>query len=593
MSLPPLGPYDLDEPLGRGGMGTVYRANNRDTGQLVAVKVLAPGFAADHGFRERFEAEIRSLEQLRHPNIVELYGYGEQDGMLYYAMEIVEGRSLQQELADGRRFQWREVVGFAIDICGALKHAHDHGIVHRDLKPANLMLDENENIKLTDFGIAKLFGNTQITISGGIIGTADYMAPEQAEGIGATAKSDLYSLGSVMYCLLSGYPPFRGKSMAEVIHKVRYNEPVPVRRVAEDTPDELEQVITQLLSKSPDQRVPTARALSNRLKAILHALSINDGDLLSVTEPGDETKAGVREHMSEEEFAQLETAYEAPSGGGSSSAAVATPAVRPISKTASSAESGLPTHYTVVHEHRRQNLITDEVPNESLWSRVGVVACLLSLLTFLFLLAWQLRKPPTADQLYATISSTAEETPEQLIRSEDTVREFIMRFPEDERIGEINAIDRKIGLMRLESKLEVIARVGSPRTLAPVERATVKALKQEKLNTAEAAKTFDAIIKLFSKDENATLREQDCIELCKIHLADLRTQIQREQKTAIESPTERLGVAKALLATDDPEARKEARDLFESLIQIYKDDSWANELVDEARQLLREEFQQD
>ena len=396
-----------------------------------------------------------------------------------------------------------------------------------------------------------------------------------------------------MYCLLSGYPPFRGKSMAEVIHKVRYNEPVPVRRVAEDTPDELEQVITQLLSKSPDQRVPTARALSNRLMAILHALSINDGDLLSVTEPGDETKAGVREHMSEEEFAQLETAYEAPSGGGSSSAAVATPAVRPISKTASSAESGLPTHYTVVHEHRRQNLITDEVPNESLWSRVGVVACLLSLLTFLFLLAWQLRKPPTADQLYATISSTAEETPEQLIRSEDTVREFIMRFPEDERIGEINAIDRKIGLMRLESKLEVIARVGSPRTLAPVERATVKALKQEKLNTAEAAKTFDAIIKLFSKDENATLREQDCIELCKIHLADLRTQIQREQKTAIESPTERLGVAKALLATDDPEARKEARDLFESLIQIYKDDSWANELVDEARQLLREEFQQD
>ena len=126
-----------------------------------------------------------------------------------------------------------------------------------------------------------------------------------------------------------------------------------------------------------------------------------------------------------------------------------------------------------------------------------------------------------------------------------------------------------------------------------MERATVKALKQEKLNTAEAAKTFDAIIKLFSKDENATLREQDCIELCKIHLADLRTQIQREQKTAIESPTERLGVAKALLATDDPEARKEARDLFESLIQIYKDDSWANELVDEARQLLREEFQQD
>ena len=586
MPLPPLGPYDLDEPLGRGGMGTVYRAANRDTGRQVAVKVLSQGFASDHGFRERFEAEIRSLEQLRHPNIVQLFGYGEQDGTLYYAMELVDGPSLQQELAAGRRFHWREVVTFAISMCGALKHAHDHGIVHRDLKPANLLLGENEQIKLTDFGIAKLFGNTQITVSGGIIGTADYMSPEQAEGIGATAKSDLYSLGSVMYCLLSGYPPFRGKSMAEVIHKVQYNQPVPVRRVAEDTPEELEQVIAQLLSKSPDERVPTARALSNRLKAILHALSINEGGLFKVTEAKDETQVDVSEQMTEEEFAQLETAYEAPSGGGSSSAAVATPAARTVSQSMLAERPGEATHYTVVNEHRRKNLITEEAPDESFWRHVGVVTCLLSLLALLFIVTWQLRKPPSANQLYAEIKNVAKETPEQLIRAEDTVAEFTRRFPDDERNAEVIEIGQKIDLLRLERTFDVFARVGPSRTLAPVESAVLDAMQQEKLNPAEAAKTFDAIIKVYANDENATMREKECIKLCQVHLDDLNTKIQRDRDTAIEAVQERLSSAKDLIATD----KAQARGILEGIIQIYKHNTWANEVVEEARETLETKF---
>ncbi len=205
-----LGPYHVDRIIGRGGMGTVFAATDERTSEWAAVKVLAPGLAGDETFREHFAAEIESLKKLHHPHIVQLYGFGEQDGHLFYAMELVNGSNLEQEIRAGRRFTWRDVTRLGIEICRALKHAHDHGVIHRDLKPANLLLDENEQIKLSDFGIAKLFGFTQMTVGGNVMGTADYMAPEQAEGKATTPRCDLYSLGCVMYALLAGRPPFSG-----------------------------------------------------------------------------------------------------------------------------------------------------------------------------------------------------------------------------------------------------------------------------------------------------------------------------------------------------------------------------------------------
>ncbi|MCA9212970.1 MAG: serine/threonine protein kinase, partial [Planctomycetales bacterium] len=130
-----LGPYRVLGVLGRGGMGTVYRGIDDESGAEAAVKVLAPNLAADETFRERFEAEIESLKKLHHPNIVQLYGFGEEAGHLFYAMELIQGCSLQDELKRGRRFNWREVVTLGIEVCSALKHAHDHGIIHRDIKP--------------------------------------------------------------------------------------------------------------------------------------------------------------------------------------------------------------------------------------------------------------------------------------------------------------------------------------------------------------------------------------------------------------------------------------------------------------------------
>src|SRR5262249_48066 len=161
--------------LGRGGMGAVFEGVNVDTGQPAAVKVLSPHLADDEGFRERFEWEIETLKKLQHPNIVRMYGRGEEGGYLYYAMELVRGHSVEEELQRRRRFGWREVVQHSVKLLKALRHAHDHGVIHRDLKPANLLLTEDGNdIKLTDFGIARLWAKNHLTMDGALVGTAEY-----------------------------------------------------------------------------------------------------------------------------------------------------------------------------------------------------------------------------------------------------------------------------------------------------------------------------------------------------------------------------------------------------------------------------------
>src|SRR5262245_62081360 len=274
MPLEKLGPYKIEKLLGRGGMGAVYQGINSQTGERAAVKLLSVHLADDPGFRERFKQEIETLKRLLHPNIVQLFGYGEEDDHLFYVMELIQGRSLQDELSAGRRFSWREVARIGVSVAQALKHAHDRGIIHRDLKPANLLIDQQDQVKLTDFGIAKLYGGTNVTAEGGVLGTADYMAPEQADGKHVTSRCDLYALGSVMYALLTGKPPLGGRSVLEAIAALKNDAPIPVRRLAPDTPEEFERIIDQLLEKDPQKRIPTALAVANRLKAMEHGLSL-------------------------------------------------------------------------------------------------------------------------------------------------------------------------------------------------------------------------------------------------------------------------------------------------------------------------------
>ena len=234
MEIERLGPYQIVGMLGRGGMGAVYKAVHRETGEPAAVKLLSADLAQEEGFRSRFEAEIETLRKLHHPNIVRLFGFGEQEGQLFYAMELVDGNSLEEELRRGRRFDWREVTRIGIETCRALRHAHDRGVIHRDIKPGNLLLAADGRVKLSDFGIARLFGYSRLTSAGNVLGTAEYMAPEQAAGQPVDARADLYSLGALMYALLARRPVFRGKSLPEMLHKQRYEQPEPIRKHVPD-----------------------------------------------------------------------------------------------------------------------------------------------------------------------------------------------------------------------------------------------------------------------------------------------------------------------------------------------------------------------
>jgi serine/threonine-protein kinase len=277
MSNARLGRWVLDRELGRGGMGRVYLAHDADQPERrAAVKVLAGELTAHAGSVHRFQREIDVLSTLDHPNIVHFYESGTHEGSFYYAMEYIEGRDFADLLAEQGRLQWAEVLDLAIQVCAALKHAHDHGVIHRDIKPSNLLRADRGGgpsgpaslVKLTDFGVAQAFAGKHLTRTGTVIGTAEYLSPEQAEGKQATRRSDLYSLGCVLYTLLCGRNPFRGESILDLLHKHRFSQFDPPRKVVPDLPHEIDEVVCELLEKDPDKRPPDAGILQRRLEAL-------------------------------------------------------------------------------------------------------------------------------------------------------------------------------------------------------------------------------------------------------------------------------------------------------------------------------------
>ncbi|MDB4809943.1 serine/threonine protein kinase [bacterium] len=283
-----VGPYQLGEKLGKGGMGSVYRAVHVKSKDPVAVKIIAAQVADEPRFRRRFDAEVKTLMKLRHPHIVKLIGFGEEHGQLFYSMELVEGESLQGLIKRKKKLSWLTCINFAVEVCEALKHAHDMGVIHRDLKPANLIVTDDQHIKLVDFGIAKIFGDSQNTMVGSLLGTLDYMAPEQVDSVAITARTDLYAVGSLMYAMLVGRPPFRGKNATQVLDMLKNQPPTRLELIDPDLPEPLIELIHELLEKNPNDRPPTALAVTKRLKSMRAGLSRASESSSGTTNPTDQ-----------------------------------------------------------------------------------------------------------------------------------------------------------------------------------------------------------------------------------------------------------------------------------------------------------------
>jgi eukaryotic-like serine/threonine-protein kinase len=280
-----LGPYEVLAPLGAGGMGEVYRAKDKRLDRTVALKVLPPHLAADPDLRQRFEREARAASSLNHPHICALFDVGRQEGIDFLVMEYLEGETLADRLSRGP-LPTEQVLRYGIEIADALDKAHRQGIVHRDLKPGNVMLTK-AGTKLLDFGLAKLHGAQAaptasmlsalataarpLTERGTVLGTFQYMAPEQLEAKEADARSDLFALGSLLYEMATGKRAFTGKSQASLIAAILSAEPPPLASVQPMAPPALERLVKVCLAKDPDDRLQTAHDVMQELKWIAEA----------------------------------------------------------------------------------------------------------------------------------------------------------------------------------------------------------------------------------------------------------------------------------------------------------------------------------
>ena len=271
-----LGPYEIQSPLGHGGMGEVYRARDTRLDRIVAIKVLPGHRAGDPQFRERFEREARAVSSLNHPNICVLYDIGNDGGTAYLVMECLEGETLAARLERGP-LPVADALRYAIEIASALDAAHHRGVVHRDLKPGNIMLTKS-GAKLLDFGLAKVqalsasasdhTATLTVTTEGSLVGTFQYMAPEQLEGHEAGARSDIFAFGATLYEMLTGRRAFAGASQASLITAIMSAQPAPVSSVQPAVPPPLDRVVRRCLAKDADDRWQTARDLAEELRWI-------------------------------------------------------------------------------------------------------------------------------------------------------------------------------------------------------------------------------------------------------------------------------------------------------------------------------------
>jgi eukaryotic-like serine/threonine-protein kinase len=286
------GRYRVERSIGHGGMAQVYEGTDTVLGRTVAIKVLAPQYARDDAFVQRFRREAQAAAKLNHPGVVGVYDTGSDENVHYIVMEYVAGRTLADVLQDEGRLQPERAAEIARAVAQGLAFAHQAGIIHRDIKPANIMLTPTGEVKVMDFGIARAMSSETFTEAATVLGTASYLSPEQAQGEPVDARSDIYSLGVVLYEMLTGRPPFSGDSPVAVAYKHVREDPQLPSQIVPDIPPELEAIVMKAMAKNPANRYSNAQEMAADLDRFLQGQPVTATPIL----PGTETVMFERQH---------------------------------------------------------------------------------------------------------------------------------------------------------------------------------------------------------------------------------------------------------------------------------------------------------
>ena len=296
------GRYEILDKLGEGAMGVVYRARDASLGRVVALKMLSADLGAEEELHQRFQREAEAIGRLSHPNIVTVYDVGEASGQLYMAMELLEGDDLRSLIEKRAAIALADRVRILIQICTGLAYAHSRGVVNRDIKPANILVGSDGRAKILDFGLARVSARSTITRRGVILGTPDYMAPEQAMGKGVDRRSDVFSAGAVFYEFLTLEKPFKGKTLHAVLYQIISDDPEPVLTVNPEVPVRLASIVHRMLRKDPELRYGAMEDVARDLSDIHGALRSSGGrSTLPVPAPpvSEETRARVRDRVAQ------------------------------------------------------------------------------------------------------------------------------------------------------------------------------------------------------------------------------------------------------------------------------------------------------
>lgn len=590
MEIKQFGKYAVDHLIGRGGMGTVYQAHsddpqdiNPETGEplRVALKILSSSQELDSPsdqLSQRFEKEIAALRMLNHPNIVHILGFGVQDNQMYYAMELVEGPSLFELLRNGRRFSCDQTLAIAKQLTSAINAAHAHGVIHRDIKPGNILLAKDDEtapiVKLTDFGVARVFNSQPMTSIGNILGTIQYMAPEQAQGLPVGPQADLYSIGAVLYALLSGHPPFSGRTVPEILRQHASETIPPIVIDGRLLKPEFWSVLEQLLKNKTSERIPTALALLKRLDNIEWDAD-GDSSFSSATNilgnrngadksSASETTISLRT-LDEKNLRLLKKGLQTKS--------------EPSRNGAQTAALNNKNTYTDINREKKPTINWLAWASAAFWTIVFIA--------FVFWLVWFMR-PLTAYEAYCRIQMNPALTSET--RS-TLIDRFLVEYPQDPHCKQVKLWKEELEVDKFERRMT--ARM-TGKLLTDndnlLERQYLRALKVSEISLEQGIEQFKAISDFYEMPEFAIKMPRDdfkkriCLRCVVRKLARLQEKIDLEGPEIEKRIKSRLEESKRLQEIGDYQT---AERILNSIVILYSDQQFKNQ-VQAANKALQE-----